>query len=84
MLKEDLDDNEYGEASNTLLNAWITIVSHSDDFPPDMFKKHCVMVVESYLKSHLGAPDGIRVNTASFFLSTVCGFLITKNILIAM
>ena len=62
LFKDDLDDDEYGEASNTLLDAWITIVSHSEDFPPNLFKKHSTMVVESYIRCHLAEPDGIRKN----------------------
>ncbi|XP_066917411.1 exportin-4-like isoform X2 [Clytia hemisphaerica] len=58
--KDVLEDNEYAEGSNTLLDAWITVISHSDDFPPDMFKKHSKVVVEAYIKCHLGAPEGIR------------------------
>jgi hypothetical protein len=55
-----LDDNEFAEASNTLLNAWITIISHSDDFPPNIFKKHSILIVETFIKCHLSPPDGIR------------------------
>ena len=66
--QDDLDDNEYAEASNTLLDAWITTLSHSDDFPPDLFKKHSTMIVETYIKCHIVAPEGIKPNDFVCFL----------------
>lgn len=56
---QDLDDNEYSEATNQLLDAWMVLVSHSEEFADGIFTTHASQIVEMYLKTHLSPPDGI-------------------------
>lgn len=56
----DFDDNEYLEAANLLLDAWITVIAHAEDFPPGFFVQYSLKIIDIYLKTHLASPDGIR------------------------
>ncbi|XP_047129272.1 exportin-4 isoform X1 [Hydra vulgaris] len=57
---EDDFDNEYGEAANILLDGWMSLVSHADNFPNGVFVEHSLKIVSIYLNVHLAPPHGIR------------------------
>lgn len=51
---------EYAEASNILLDSWITVISHAEDFPAGIFNQSCLKIIMTYLKVHLSPPYGMR------------------------
>jgi len=59
----DIDDNEYLEAANIMLDSWVILVEHVEDFPsyfPPLLKEHCAKIVSVYVSTHLAPPSGIR------------------------
>ena len=58
-----LDSNQYEEALDLLLDAWVVLVSNSSCFPDNYFMSHAVQIFNGYLKTHLAKPDGIRVDS---------------------
>ena len=56
----DIGGNEYLEAANILLDSWMAVISHAEDFPPEIFKDHSLKIVMTYLKTHMAPPSGIR------------------------
>jgi len=64
-LKKDeieLDSNQYEDAVDLLLDAWVVLVSDLSCFPDKFFVPHALQIFNVYLKTHLAPPDGIRVD----------------------
>ena len=58
-IHEDID-NEYMEAGNVILDSWVIVVSHTEEFPSSLVIEHCYKIVMSYISIHLAPPSGIR------------------------
>eukprot|EP00795_Rhopilema_esculentum_P017243 gene17243-8804_t len=60
--KEDIefDSNQYEDAVDLLLDAWVVLVSNLSSFTDNYFMSYAVQVFNCYLKTHLAKPDGIR------------------------
>nr|CAD7397105.1 unnamed protein product [Timema cristinae] len=54
------DDCLYMEAFDHMLEAWISVLHNSQEFPKDFCKQSAMQIFNTYLKCHLSPPDGTR------------------------
>ena len=68
------DDMMYMEAYEKLLEAWMSFMSDSQNFPKGAFRQQAIDIFNGYLQCHLGAPDGTRsaVSKTDIFNLCVC------------
>ncbi|CAG2060944.1 unnamed protein product [Timema podura] len=48
------------EAFDHMLEAWISVLHNSQEFPKDFCKQSAMQIFNTYLKCHLSPPDGTR------------------------
>ena len=56
----DDDSSLYVEASEHMLEAWVSILHESQSFPSDFCRNSAIEIFNTYVQCHLSAPDGIR------------------------
>ena len=56
----EFDSNQYEDAVDLLLDAWVVLVSNLSCFTDNYFMSYTVQVFNCYLKTHLEKPDGVR------------------------
>eukprot|EP00794_Sanderia_malayensis_P000268 gene268-890_t len=56
----DVDAKQFEEAVELLLDALVILITNSSSFPDGCFMSYTVQIFNSYIKTHLAMPDGIR------------------------
>ena len=63
------------EAVEQMMEAWTSILEHSEQYPRSFFDKSAVKVFNCYLQCHLTTPDGLRGslnNSGDEHLDEIC------------
>merc|ERR1712042_350843 len=55
-----MDDQLFGEAYETLLKSWMTLLNNTKDFAPSTFRLPAIDIINGFVQSHLAPPDGTR------------------------
>ena len=59
------DDRLYTEAYEKLLDSWTTFFSDSDYCCTNMLRNEAIQMIHSFIKCHMGPPDGVRSQVRS-------------------
>lgn len=54
------EDQLFGEAYETLLKSWMTLLNNNKDFAPSTFRLPAIDIINGFVQSHLAPPDGSR------------------------